>query len=202
MKILLLDAGSPQSQRLRAHLTSCGHEVFFSAARVASAEVADQAPDILVSYGYRFILPPEVFTIPRLGAINLHISYLPWNRGADPNFWSHVEDTAKGVSLHYIDAGIDTGDVIARERVEFPDGKTLRSSYDILHERLFRLFSAWWPQVCQGSAPRVRQEAGGTFHLKKDLAEFEYLLAARGWDTPVQELATLRLDHEKIHRRR
>jgi methionyl-tRNA formyltransferase len=202
VKILLLDAGSPHSQRLRANLTSGGHDVFLSAARITGADIADQAPDILVCYGYRFILPPEVFTIPRLGAINLHISYLPWNRGADPNFWSHVEDTAKGVSFHYIDAGIDTGDIIARERVAFSHGETLRSSYEILHERLVRLFSAWWPLVCEGSAPRIRQETGGTFHLKRDRAEFEYLLAARGWDTPVQELATLHLDHEKIHRRR
>ncbi|MCL0081308.1 hypothetical protein M1N64_03665 [Peptococcaceae bacterium] len=43
-------------------------------------------------------------------AINLHISFLPWNRGADPNFWSFIENAPVGVSIHYLDEGIDTGD--------------------------------------------------------------------------------------------
>lgn len=46
--------------------------------------------------------------------MNLHISYLPWNKGADPNFWSCIDGTPAGVTLHHIDAGVDTGDIIAQ----------------------------------------------------------------------------------------
>jgi methionyl-tRNA formyltransferase len=163
--------------------------------------VSESMPDIIVSYGHRFILPPEVFALPPLGAINLHISYLPWNRGADPNFWSLVENTPRGVSIHYIDAGIDTGDVIARAPVGFSEADTLRTSYDRLHTELRALFAAWWREIRLGLAPRGRQAPGGTFHLRSDREPFEHLLAARGWNTPVCELAGLRLDHGKIHER-
>jgi methionyl-tRNA formyltransferase len=74
----------------------------------------DRRPvDFLASHGYRHIIKPSVLDrLPRR-AVNLHISYLPWNRGADPNLWSFIENTPKGVSIHYLDAGVDTGDIIA-----------------------------------------------------------------------------------------
>jgi hypothetical protein len=201
MKILLLGSESVECERLRASLAREGDTILSCGRRVDITMVTEAKPDIVVSYGHRFILPPEVFALPPLGAINLHISYLPWNRGADPNFWSLVENTPRGVSIHYIDAGIDTGDLIARAPVELSESDTLRTSYDRLHLELRSLFAAWWPEIRKGLAPRGPQEPGGTFHLRSDRAAFEHLLAARGWDTPVRELAGLRLDHERIHER-
>ena len=51
-------------------------------------------------------------------AINLHISYLPWNRGADPNLWSAV-GMPKGVTIHYINDGFDTGDILFQKAILF-----------------------------------------------------------------------------------
>ena len=48
------------------------------------------------------------------------MSYLPWNRGADPNFWSILEDTPKGVTIHIMDESIDTGDILyQKDPLEF-----------------------------------------------------------------------------------
>ena len=47
--------------------------------------------------------------------INLHISYLPYNRGSYPNYWSFKENTPNGVSIHHIDDGIDTGPVLVQK---------------------------------------------------------------------------------------
>jgi len=69
--------------------------------------VEDLEPDLLVAGGFRHIVPEDVLEIPTLGAINLHKSYLPYNRGANPNVWSIVEDGPAGVSIHYMTADID-----------------------------------------------------------------------------------------------
>ena len=140
VKVLLLGSAGAHSETVRAYLASAGEEVRHHTERCDAALLAEWPADIIVSYNHPFILPEDVFTAPRLGAINLHVSYLPWNRGADPNFWSHAEHTPKGVSVHHIDAGLDTGDLIAREAVEFPEAATLRTSYETLQGRLQALF--------------------------------------------------------------
>jgi methionyl-tRNA formyltransferase len=199
MKVLLLGSESPACGAVRAFLDGAGEDVRAWNERASLDLVRDFSPDIIVSCGFRWILPEEVFAFPRLGTVNAHISYLPWNRGADPNFWSHAEGTPKGVSLHYIDKGVDTGALIAREVVEFGAGDTLRTSYDKLHLRMRALFATWWPALRAGQGPRIAQEPGGTLHVKKDIEPFWNVIARRTWDTPISEVAALALDHEAIH---
>jgi len=199
MKVLLLGSESPACDAVRAFLDSAGEDVRAWTQRASLDLVRDVSPDIIVSYGFRWLLPEGVFAFPRLGTVNAHISYLPWNRGADPNFWSHAEGTPKGVSLHFIDTGIDTGALVAREAVTFGEGDTLRTSYDTLHARMCALVEKWWPALRAGQAPRLAQEPGGTLHLRKDLEPFRQALAGRGWDTPIREIAALALDHDAIH---
>ena len=199
MKVLLLGSESAACNAVQTFFDGAGEDVRTWTARTSLALVREFSPDIIVSYGFRWLLPEEVFTFPPLGTVNAHISYLPWNRGADPNFWSHAEGTPKGVSLHYIDKGIDTGAVVARETVSFGKDDTLRTSYNSLHERMRALLETWWPAIRAGQAPRMAQEPGGTLHLKKDLEPYRQVLASLGWDTPIRELAALALDHETIH---
>ena len=54
------------------------------------------------------------------------MSYLPYNRGAHPNFWSFVNNTVKGVTIHEIDQGIDTGKIILQKSIKFDLKKNLR----------------------------------------------------------------------------
>ena len=199
MKVLLLGSESPACDAVRAFLDCAGEDVRAWTERASLDLVRDFSPDIIVSYSFRWLLPEEVFTFPRLGTVNAHISYLPWNRGADPNFWSHAEGSPTGVSLHYIDKGIDTGALVAREAVGFGEDDTLRTSYDTLHARLRALLEAWWPALRAGQAARMTQEPGGALHLRKDLEPFRHVLARRGWDTPIREVAALAIDHDAIH---
>ena len=102
----------------------------------------------LISYGYRYILPKKVLDLFPSSAINLHISYLPWNRGADPNLWSWIDSTPKGVTIHYLDEGIDTGDIIAQKLVHMNRGReTLRTSYELLKVEIEKLFRNNWPAI-------------------------------------------------------
>ena len=73
-------------------------------------------PDILCIAGYRWVLPSSVYTIPRLGAINLHTSLLPRHRGAMPLFWVyHADDRETGVTIHRVSDHPDAGDILKQQ---------------------------------------------------------------------------------------
>ena len=61
--------------------------------------------------------------------------------------WSVLDGTPAGVTIHYIDAGVDTGDIVAQERVELLDEWTLEEAYDRLQEAMVALFEAHWPAI-------------------------------------------------------
>ena len=86
-----------------------------------------QDVEFIVSYGYQKIIKQNVLDLFVGRVINLHISLLPWNRGADPNFWSFIEHTPKGVTIHQIEAGIDTGAILVQKEVSFTEDETLRT---------------------------------------------------------------------------
>lgn len=144
-------------------------------------------PEFLISYNYRYIIKKEVINLLVNRAINLHISFLPWNRGADPNLWSFLEDTPKGVTIHHIACGIDTGDIITQRTVDFEAGDTLKTSYYRLSKTITDIFCETWPYIRKGKIKSFKQPAGGTYHRKQDRAHFEHLLT-KGWDTPVADL--------------
>lgn len=131
-------------------------------------------PHVGLSVLFGYILRPEFLDLFPAGVLNLHPAYLPYNRGAYPNVWSIVERTPAGVTLHYVDAGVDTGDIIAQRQapVEFVDtGETL---YRRLEEACVELFKDTWPLIRSGRATRVPQdEREGTYHSTRDVERID-----------------------------
>jgi hypothetical protein len=140
-----------------------------------------------VSHGYRLILRPAVIEQLPGRLINLHIALLPHNRGADPTLWSVLESTPAGVTIHHIDAGVDTGDIIAQREVAFAADDTLTTAYAKLQDAMAELFREQWPAIRSGEAARRPQPPGGSVHRVADRAAVEHLLTA-GWDTSVGSL--------------
>lgn len=145
--------------------------------------------DFIISYGYRHIIKQNVLDRFPSRIINLHVSYLPWNRGADPNLWSFLEDTPKGITIHYMDAGIDTGDIIHQEEVEMGSNETLGTSYAKLQDAMLEAFKRIWPSIMNGTAGRHPQKGKGTYHRLADKAPYAHLWSEQGWNTPVKRLA-------------
>ncbi|SEF77688.1 methionyl-tRNA formyltransferase [Halobellus limi] len=127
--------------------------------------IKETQPDYVVSCGYRHIVPEEILNIPNEGCLNLHPAYLPYNRGANPNVWSIVEGTPAGVTLHWMDPGIDTGNIIAQQKVgtDFSDdGKDLNEK---LEDAQVELFQKVWPDVVKEEVTgRCQNEDEGTYH--------------------------------------
>jgi len=150
--------------------------------------LVDNMIEFIVSHNYRHIIKPDVIDFMKDRIINLHISLLPWNRGADPNLWSFLEDTPKGVTIHFIDYGIDTGDIIAQKEVIFEnENETLRTTYLKLQDEIVSLFKETWPLIKNCTYNRTKQPPGGSFHKTNDKAKYEYLLT-KGWDTPIKQI--------------
>lgn len=181
MKVLLLGPSHPAIERAIA-LT---HDQIMRTEEplVDSAMFAD----FIVSFGYRHIISGEI--LARFGerAVNLHVSYLPWNRGADPNLWSFLDDTPKGVTIHVIDEGLDTGPIIAQREVNYSVGDTLRTTYERLSRNIEDLFSEVWVDIREGKVSPSAQQGIGTIHKSSDKTPYAHLLTD-GWDTPVSSL--------------
>lgn len=184
MIILYLGPFRPQIAEI---LSANGAAIRHTEARIAAGDPALIGVDWIVSYGYKHIIKDDVIESFPNRVVNLHISYLPFNRGADPNLWSFLEDTPKGVTIHQIDPGIDTGHIIAQRRVRMEQDDTLATSYQRLSESIEALFAETWPRLIEGTIQPVCQPTGGTYHRLKDKAPYEALLT-EGWNTPVRSL--------------
>jgi methionyl-tRNA formyltransferase len=147
--------------------------------------------DFVVSYGHQHILKGEVLETYKDRIINVHWGLLPWNRGASPNFWSWYDNSPKGVTIHHLDKGIDTGDIILQAKVKFryPERETLETSYDRLQHHSGWLLGQVWADIrAKKPLRRVKQEPGGSTHWIKDMASIKL---PAGWKTPVQYVRDL-----------
>ena len=185
MKILFLGPDCPSIESfLRQH-----HVVIRTEQKIHEQWLRDNDFDFAISYRYTHIIrEPEIaFFGGRL--INLHISLLPWNRGADPNIWSYLENTPRGVSIHQIDKGLDTGPLLLQKTVDIDiHSATLQSSWEELNLEIQNLFLQHAFSLFSGSLPCYSPDCEGSIHRIVDKEPFAYLWQDKGWQTPVAEL--------------
>lgn len=149
-----------------------GNQVISFTRAINEYDIQTHKPDLIISYGYRHLINAFCLAlIPR--AINLHISYLPWNRGACPTFWSLVKDTPQGVTIHEIDEGVDTGPILVQEKVWLYSCNQLLDAINISKHRIEQLFIENWPALKAGSIEGVKQDLNeGSYQSMKDLDEW------------------------------
>jgi methionyl-tRNA formyltransferase len=166
-------------------LKSIEGSVMQTSERITTEVIHSNNINFIVSFGYRHILSKHILDLFPNRAINLYLSYLPFNRGADPNLWSFVENTPKGVTIHYLDAGIDTGDIIVQQELKFDSNyDTLASSYEQLQVTIVDLFKENWREIKASRCKRKKQNGEGTFHKIGDKKKLDDLLED-GWDTKI-----------------
>ena len=182
-KILFLGYDRKKTEIIDA-LINANCEVHYSRGVIEKVDY-----DLIICFGYR-----EIIDVPTLGKIkcpiiNLHISYLPYNRGSHPNFWSFFDKTPSGVTIHLIDEGIDTGPIIYQKIVNFDQNeKTFLKTYKKLIVEIEKLFLTNLSDILSGSWKSIPQKGEGTVHYINQLpSEFS------GWDTDIEgELGKLR----------
>tara|TARA_B100000767_G_C19717813_1_gene515760 strand:- start:352 stop:960 length:609 start_codon:yes stop_codon:yes gene_type:complete len=126
--------------------------------------------DFVVSYGYRHIIKHNIIEGLGCPIFNLHISYLPYNRGSHSNFWSFYKNTPAGVTIHLIDDGIDTGPIVSQRYVNFRDeDDTFAKTYAVLIKEIENLFLDCIESLLTDEWIAKEQRGIGSFHYQKDL---------------------------------
>lgn len=134
----------------------------------AVAEIRALAPEVIIVMAYGQILPLSVLEIPRIACLNLHASLLPRHRGAAPIQAAIVAgDRETGISVMYMDEGLDTGDVLLQTRLGIAADETGGSLHDRLAQIAPDALSDALAQLQAGTAPRVPQDPAAATYAPK-----------------------------------
>jgi methionyl-tRNA formyltransferase len=133
-----------------------------------SAQIKDQQaieeirvlkPDVIVVMAYGQILPRDVLEIPRLACLNVHASLLPRWRGAAPiQAAIAAGDRETGITVMYMDEGLDTGDILLQHKIEILPSNTGESLHDRLSHVAPEALLESVRLLAAGNTPRVRQD--------------------------------------------
>ena len=134
-------------------------------------QVSDlSAYDLGISFGYRHILRQPVLDTAKRPVLNLHIAYLPWNRGAHPLFWAAYDGTPAGVTVHEIDAGVDTGPICFQRKVNIDfTTETFAGGYKRLIDDMEAIFEDNIKAILSGRYESKTQHGNGSIKRVRDL---------------------------------
>jgi len=125
-------------------------------------ELSDLKPDLFISAGYWGILPPLMLKIPKIAAVNFHASLLPRHCGKHPVFWTlWYGDEKTGVTLHHMDAGIDTGDIVYVKKVKVLPNDTVSTLYNRIMKASIPLVDRIIQDAMKGKVPKKPQPKKG-----------------------------------------
>ncbi len=126
--------------------------------------LAALGPDLLAVACWPWRLPPALLAVPRLGALNLHPSPLPALRGPEPLFWALQEGRERtAVTLHWMDAGLDTGPVALQRPLELPEGIGWAEAEARAAALGAELLGEAVGLLAAGALPRLPQGPGGSY---------------------------------------
>jgi methionyl-tRNA formyltransferase len=132
--------------------------------------------ELALSVLFEYILRPDFLRLFPRGCLNLHPGFLPHNRGSNPSTWSIIEGTPPGAAIHFMDEGIDTGDLVARRQVAARPTDTGATLYRRIQKAGLILFRDTWPAIRSGNpTQRPQMLENGAYHRAKDLAAVEHI---------------------------
>lgn len=169
-----------RAAKVRQIVNDRGHTSLEQPPKAEENEFAEKlsaiSPDLIFAWSYPMILSDKILAIPRSGCINLHMGLLPEYRGVNGIRWALLNGEEKtGVTLHYMDSGIDTGDIIAR--VAFP----ITAEDDILSLMKkskmagLHLLKNCWPQISSGEVHAAPQDESVAKYYSSEMAPSEII---------------------------
>ncbi|MCI8471371.1 MAG: methionyl-tRNA formyltransferase [Clostridia bacterium] len=140
-------------------------------------EIQELKPDVICVVAYGKLLPKEILEIPKYGCINVHASLLPKYRGAAPIQWAILNgEKETGVTTMYMDTGMDTGDIILKEKVKIGEEETTGELWGRLARKGGELLVKTLEQIEKETAPREKQGEDFTVApmLSKKIAKIDW----------------------------
>lgn len=158
--------------------------------------------DYIVCVHFPYLLRRPVLETARRGVLNLHPSYLPYNRGWHTPTWAILDGTPAGASLHYVDESLDTGDIVCQRTAVIDPADTAHTLYAKLKKLEVQVFREGWQQIRDGSASGIPQiDRQATAHRRQSLfdpavqrLELNAIVRTRDLLRQLRALTTNRLD--------
>lgn len=171
--MILILSNSPKGIRLKNQLENIGQMTELKAEILTIEDVFYLEPDLVISHGYSKIVKKDVIDYLGKRIINVHPSILPYNRGSYSNFWSFIYDTDKGITIHQMDEGIDTGDILLQKKIDFDEKKeTFQTTYNIIEDLALKMLVDNISDLKNNSISAKKQNGNGTYH---SIEKFEKL---------------------------
>ena len=196
MKCLFLGYNSKQTKLIN-FLREKKISVTNKKSKVLANEVGQY--DLIISFGYRKMIKNDILKKIKRPILNLHMSYLPYNKGAHPNFWSFYDNTKKGITIHEIDKGLDTGPIVYQKEIEINIHKrkkiSFKKTYNILFSELEKLFIKNFTSIILDNFRRkINIKSKGKVHKKRDLPK-----DLESWDVSVYKYLNKHKPEAIIH---
>ena len=122
-------------------------------------EIIDLDPDIIITCAYGQIVPEVILNYPKYGCINVHASLLPKLRGGAPIHKAIIYGyDVTGITIMYMDKGMDTGDMISKKEVKIEDNDTAETLHDKLQKVSVTLLFETLPKIISGTNKREKQD--------------------------------------------
>ena len=186
-KILFLGYSAKETKIIDKLKENKNYQIFHSKNKIKLKNLNDI--NFIISFGYRHIIDEDILK-KKKKIINLHISYLPYNKGAHSNFWAFAENTPSGVSIHKVDKGIDTGNIINQKLLDFELNKnkkqlTFRKTYSTLIFEIENLFMNNAKNILNNEYDEFAQVGSGTYHNASELPDI-----LKSWDQNIFKTIT------------
>ncbi len=122
-------------------------------------QILDLKPDIIITCAYGQIIPEEILNYPKFGCINVHASLLPKLRGGSPLHHALIDGyNETGITIMYMDKGMDTGDIIKQSKISIQDSDNVGSIHDKLSILGSELLLSTLPSILDGTNERIKQD--------------------------------------------
>lgn len=174
-----------------------------------ATNLKESGAEVLLSVNFGYIFTAEILALFEY-PVNVHMGYLPYNRGSHPNVWSIIENTPAGVTMHLMTEDVDKGDIISQVEVEVCPDDTGKSLYEKLERASAELTADRFPSILRGDFNTSPLPAGGTFHYAhefrdlcricqdKPVAPMELITRLRALSFPPYKNAYIEVDDKKF----
>jgi len=127
--------------------------------------------DYIICIHFPVMIPKIILDLPKIGVLNLHPAYLPYNKGWHTPTWTILNNTICGATLHFMSEKLDEGDIIHQKKMKVLDNDTANSLYKRILALEFEVFCESFDSIISLRLNRNKQKNNGSSHKKSDLFE-------------------------------
>lgn len=191
MKALLLTSEKASNKDFVKEILEISSEVLIHYGEFSTEFIKENSISAILSDRNGYLIPDEIVNVLNGRVYNTHPSLLPLHRGWQPVFFSVLENSPIGVSIHQVNSGLDKGLLVAQEQVKVSLDDDLKTIHTKCRLTILKLLLENWPSMLRGTAPLLDQTGYGCYHKK---TEFEYYFRnlKSGWSSTQAEVRTLR----------